>query len=94
MSVLSRLHRVAAPTADGVVDSVTETARRRAGAMKFEDLVSWVEIAIMGVGRSYSDFLRGNDSSPLDGLVEARQGAAVLHVVLVELEQRRARGAL
>lgn len=54
-----------------------------------EELIGWVEGAIVGVGKAYGDWQR--EGWP-DSLNEARMGAASLVVVLEELEERREAG--
>jgi hypothetical protein len=64
---------------------------RRAGSLSSEELVLWTENSIAGIGKAFGDWQR---EGLLDGLQEARVGAASVVVVLEELERRRVLGLL
>lgn len=49
------------------------------------DLLQWAEQALFGIGRSLSDWQRGNSR---EALVEAEQGSEALHAVMRELRKR------
>lgn len=71
-----------------------QRAETRIAAMPTPDLVDWIEGGIVGVGRAYSDWLKGGRNEAIDSLQETEMGAAALLLAIEELVQRRYSGRL
>lgn len=67
---------------------------QRIARMSSEDLVQWMDAGIAGIGQSFADWRNGGRNQAIDGLGEARMGAASMLLVLEELELRRTAGTL
>lgn len=61
---------------------------RRVQGMETEQLVSWAESCIVGVGRAFGDWQHSYNAA-IDSLGEARMGVDALSVVLADLDRRR-----
>ncbi len=71
-----------------------QRADQRIAAMSTNDLVQWIEGGIAGVGRAYSDWLKGGRNEAVDSLNETVMGAATLLLAVEELVSRRDSGRL
>lgn len=67
-------------------------AEQRVRGMTTEDLLSWTEAALYGVGRQVHSWRSKRDEVTL--LEEASEAAEVLQVVVVELQRRATAGLL
>lgn len=59
---------------------------KRVESLRTEDLVSWGEQALFGIGRAMSDFSKTGEEVSLQ---ESYQGAVALSVVLKEIANRK-----
>jgi hypothetical protein len=65
--------------------SFSESIARRISRIPTNDLVSWADQALTGVGRSLSEYMRTQDEPALKELVS---GAEALHALAYEIDKR------